>query len=395
MLDRAVTPGAFHFEAASSVGLLARAFWDGRSAPEAEDWTYHAACGTPSSIGERPRAIVSKDLHGVAAAAALFEIVYPLDTPLQGRLAGPARALRRCAPHALEWKALCVGSTLTEQARIDVRRDLKGAHRDAALSALIDGVESEARRRAAAVVAFKDLAPADERRLAPLLAARRYVAVRSLPVATLDLGPARTPDDYLAKLSAATRKDIRRKLRSRAGLRIEHKTPDAAERAAIAELYRDTQTASEVRYGDFEELPEGYFDRMAELGPDQARFVLYWASDTLVAFNLLLLSPDRVIDKFIGMRYPLAKENNVYVVSWMENIGFALATGRRHLQTGQTAYVDKLRFGSELEPRTIWAKHRFQPLNAALRASAGLLAFDRWDPALRQRVRGRGRAPVG
>lgn len=389
MLDRAAPAACFSHETIGGISAAPRGLWDGAYPGEAEDWAYHAACDAAvRRDGGQPAAVVSAEMEGVAAAAPLFEIVYPLDTPLQGRLAGSARALRRWAPQALEWKALVVGSTLTERAHVAVRRDLAGAHRDAAVAALIEGAEAEARRRGAAVVAFKDLAPDEDLAFGPALAARRYVKVRSLPVAVLDLGAATSSDDYLAALSAATRKDIRRKLRSRGRLTVEHKTPDAADLAQIRALYVETQTSSEVRYGDFEELPEGYFEAMAALGPEKARFVLYRADDRLVAFNLLLLAPDRVVDKFIGMSFPLARELNLYAVSWMENVSFALGSGRRYLQTGQTAYADKLRFGSALEARTIWAKHRFAPLNVALRAFSGLLAFDRWDPVLRARVQG-------
>lgn len=395
MLDRTTPPTTFHHVSLRGVGAVPRALWDAASPAQAEDWAYHCACeAAADSAAAGAGAVAAKDLAGVAAAAPLFEIVYPLDTPLQGRLAGPARALRRCAPQALEWKALGVGSILTEQAHLMIRRDLAGENADAAVAALIDGVESEARRRGAAVVAFKDLAPAEEARIGPALAARRYTRVRSLPVAVLNLGAAKTPDDYLASLSSSTRKDIRRKLRSRAKLTVEHKTPDEAELAEIRALYQETQTSSEVRYGDFEEVPATYFDRMAALGPDRAHFVLYRLDGRLIAFNLLLLAPDRVIDKYIGMSHPLAKEHDVYAVSWMENVAFALRSGRRYMQTGQTAYADKLRFGSALEPRSVWAKHRFPPLNAALRASAGLLAFDRWDPVLRSLSRVRKDGPT-
>lgn len=392
MLDKPNSPLAFHAETAPGVSALRRAFWDAATGESAEGWDYHAAC---EAAGMVAGAVVVKDLYGPAVAAPLFEIVYPLDTPLQGKLAGPARALRRCAPKIMEWKALGVGSALSEQAHVALRSDLDGPSKKAAISALIDGVESEARRRGAAIVAFKDLAPADEGLLGPALAARRYTAIRSLPVAVLDLREAKTADDYLATLSASTRKDIRRKLRGSGALRVERRmSVDDDDLVRIRQLYRETQTSSEVHYGDFEELPDGYFEQMAQLGPERARFTLYFADDRLIAFNLLLLAPDRVIDKFIGMSYPLARDHDVYAVSWMDNVAFALSTGRRYLQTGQTAYADKLRFGSALEARTIYAKHRFPPLNAALRRVAGLLAFDRWDPVLRKLRHGRDSQPV-
>lgn len=382
MLDR---PGAaLRVEIVAGVGALRRDDWDGGLPNEAEGWAYHAAC-EEAAPGEAAKAIVVRDAFGMVAAAPLFEIDYALDTPLQGRLSHLTRGLRRLAPGLLDWKALIVGSALAERAHLAFRPGLASYGRDAAIDALARGLRDEARRVGAVAAGFKDLGPLDARRLGPRLAAAGFHAIRSLPIAILDLGPARTEGDYLATLSASTRKDIRRKLRKRSGLRIEHRSDIADCAVEIAALYEETRAASEVRYGDFEALPPGYFERMGTLGPERARFVLYWTGDALVAFNLLLLAPDRVIDKFIGMRYPLAREHDVYAVSWMENVALTLRSGRHLLQTGQTAYADKLRFGSRLETRTIYARHRSPPLNLALGLSAGLLAFDRWDPELGQR----------
>jgi hypothetical protein len=99
---------------------------------------------------------------------------------------------------------------------------------------------------------------------------------------------------------------------------------------------------------------------------------------------MLLLGRDTVIDKFLGMRTPLARDNNLYVVSWIENVRFCLETGRRWLQSGQTAYSSKLRFGSRLTPSSIFARHRNPVINRLIRLAAPLAAFDRWDPDLRR-----------
>ena len=113
-------------------------------------------------------------------------------------------------------------------------------------------------------------------------------------------------------------------------------------------------------------------------------FQLYWVGDRLAAFNLLLVGADRVIDKFLGMAYPLAREHNLYVVSWMENVRFCREIGKPLLQTGQTAYASKLRMGSRLVPSAIYAKHTNGLLNRGLAAVAPWLALDRWDPDLRE-----------
>ncbi len=83
------------------------------------------------------------------------------------------------------------------------------------------------------------------------------------------------------------------------------------------------------------------------------------------------------------MRYPLAQQHNLYVISWMENVRLCVETGRRWLQSGQTAYRAKIRLGSRLVPSSIFARHRNPFINRLMRLAAPIAAFDRWDPDLR------------
>lgn len=370
----------YDVEIVSGVGSLPRLDWDAGASGAAEAWDYYAAC---EQAGARSQAVVVRDGRGLVAAASLFEIAYPLDTPLQGRLGEVARLVRRRAGSLLTWRALVVGSELTDGARLAFRPGLDAAEQDAAFDKLMTGLEGEARRSGAIAAGLKDLDATDAARFGPALAARGYAAIGSLPVATLDLGDIRSVDAYLGRLSAGARRDMRRKLRSRDGVRIEHRASVADVMDEIKALYEETRSTSEVRYDAFEELPPDYFLRVGELGPERVRYVLYWVDGTLAAFNLLLLGAERVVDKFIGMRQPLARAHNLYAVSWMENVRLASEGGRRFLQTGQTAYAEKLRLGSGLEPRTIFARHRMPIVNGALRLAASRLSFDRWDPELR------------
>lgn len=340
---------------------------------EAEGWAYYRAVGG--------RFAVVRDAGGLVMAAPLFTMEYRLDTPFQGTAAAAVQAVARRLPGLFTWRLLGVGSALAERCHVAVRPGLDPAALDRALDAFLALLEAEAAATRARLLAFKDLAAPETMRLAVALSARGYVGLRSLPVAVLEL-TGQDEGAYLARLSAGTRKDLRRKLKARAALRIEHRDriDDVADR--IEALYASTRDHSAVRYGDFEDLPAGYFRAVAAALDGRARFVLYWIGGELAAFNLLFLEPDRIIDKFLGMTYPLGPEHNIYAVSWMENVRFALQTGRRLLQSGQTAYASKLRFGSSLMPSGIFVRSRLRLLNPVLRTAAPWLHFDRWDPDL-------------
>lgn len=363
----------------SGIDRLPQAEWDACFPGEAEGWAYLKACG-----GEIAAVM---DADGLLMAAPLFEMEYRLDTPFQeGRAAAVAGFLSRLLPGLMVWRLLGVGSALTERCPVALRPGLSPDQRLWAVTAFLELLEREAARRKARLLAFKDMAEPEAGWLSPLLAAAGYTHINSLPVAALDLEGVASETAYLERLSSGTRKDIRRKLKAAGGqVRIEHRMAAGELLPRIEALYESTRTHSSLSYGDFEELPAGYFQKIPEALGDRARFVLYWVGDRLAAFNLLLLADDRVIDKFLGMEYPLARDHNIYAVSWMENVRFTLKTGRRLFQSGQTAYASKLRFGSGLLPSSILVRCRIGLLNRLLRRLAPWLAFDRWDPELKAR----------
>ncbi|MDB5531696.1 MAG: hypothetical protein JWO28_11, partial [Hyphomicrobiales bacterium] len=309
-----------------------------------------------------------------------------LDTPLQGWSRPLADWLSARFPGFMSMKLLGVGSAYAEQCHVGARPDLSPAAARAAFQCLARTVEAHAASCGALLIAFKDMAPARDRQFSPALTQAGFVLLRSLPVASLDLAHADF-DAYMGRLSAATRKDLLRMLKAGRDVRIEHRSTLDGLEARVAELYESTRRRSQVRYGDFEELPVDYFGEISRNGQDRAHFVLYWAGEQLIAFNLLLLQADRVIDKFLGCQYPLAAEKNIYALSWLENVRFAIGNGYPKLQSGQTAYALKVRYGSELMPSLIYAKHRRPWLNGILRLCAAWLDFGRWDPDLRALAR--------
>lgn len=376
----------FHSQIVAGIGELDEVAWTACYPDHAEGWHYYRACESGVVEGMRISAVVLRDADGFVAAAPLFEVSYRLDTSLQsGIFRRMCDAITRRFPAlAVEWRLLGVGSPYADQCHIALRPGLTRAARAIALNALIAEVEAEARRRRASLIAYKDLLAGEYDLAEGPLSNARYVKIASLPMAVLDIH-ANDIDGYLASLSAATRKDIRRKLKAaHSAVTIEHRSDISDVAETIEALYESTRQDSEVSYDAFEELPKGYFRNVAQHLNERATFVLYWVNGELAAFNMLLLEPDRVIDKFLGMRYPLARDHNLYAVSWIENVRYCLETGRRKLQTGQTAYGAKLRYGSHLVPSTLYVRHLNPAINRVIRWVAPLVAFDRWDPELRK-----------
>ncbi|RFB75555.1 GNAT family N-acetyltransferase [Methylovirgula sp. 4M-Z18] len=368
---------------ASGVSSLAQDDWSAWYADEAEGWPYYRACEATGRMPMPVAAVEIRDAEGMLVAAPLFETRYSLDTPLQGSVAAFFAKAPKRVRSLTEWPMLVVGSTLTDRCHLAMRPSLPVDVQAQAIAGLIGAVEAEAKGRGAKLIAFKDLAGHERDAARGVLRQKGYTEVVSLPCAMLEIAFS-TVDEYLASLSSSTRKDIRRKLRRARDVVIEHREDieDIAEE--IEALYAETRDRSQVRYGDFEGLPEGYFRGVARELKGSARFVLYRIDGVLAAFNLLFFEPGRVIDKFIGMRYPLARDYDLYVVSWMENIRICLARGARYLQTGQTAYREKLRFGSVLRSSSNFVRARNPMFNAFIGFAAPWIDFTRWDPDLRK-----------
>lgn len=371
----------------SRVAGINGADWDACLPGEAECHAYYVACETAAdrhaATPIRTGAVVVERDGAVVAVAPLFVLDFRLDTALQGPLRRVGDWAHRLAPGLVTLKVLGVGSPYAERAHIGFHPSLEADGRSNALTAMIEALETHAKAENIGLVAWKDLAPAETAALSPHLLRAGYAPLGSLPVAVLDLP---YPDEtaYLAALSAATRKDIRRKLARAGDIRIEFRASIIGIEDRIAALYEATRIHSGLDYGDLETLPPDYFREVSVRLGDRALFALYWLGERLIAFNLLLLEESRMIDKFIGMEYPIAREHNLYAVSWMANVRYCLAHSVRQLQTGQTAYAAKLRFGSRLVPSLVYFRHRQPALNWLLRKLSPHLAFDKADPDLKR-----------
>jgi Acetyltransferase (GNAT) domain len=372
---------ALHARALPGVRSISRDVWSSLFPGDAEGWDYYVACETspPPAFSFAAIAVTSGDR--ILAAAPTFRVTYRLDTSIQGAWRPLGEWMQRHVPRLVNLPLVGLGSPLADRCHVGFAPDLSAAGRREAMRALLDGLDAYAASDNVSILAIKDLTQETLAYAEAALKAGRFTCVSSLPVAILDLA-FESEEAYLASLSAATRKDIRRKLKGAKEVRVERRSTIAGIEQEIVALYDETRHQSEFDYGDFEKLSPDYFrDVLANLG-DRSIVMLYWLGERLIGFNLLLIGADRVIDKFIGMRYPLAREHNLYVLSWMTNVRFCLERGITKLQTGQTAYAAKLRFGSRLEKSWMCFKHRGRVINSIFRTFGPLLAFDRMDPDL-------------
>src|SRR5262249_39502357 len=200
----------------------------------------------------------------------------------------------------------------------------------------------------------------------------------SLPTAVLDVG-FDSLDDYLATLSPATRKDMRRKLKAASALRIEWRTSIDDILDDVMRLYRATLANAEF---SFEELTPYFFRNVLREAGQRAACVTYCAGDRLVAFNLVLHDRTTLLDKFLGMDYEVARRYNLYYVTWLSNVRWCIEHGVARYRAGQGLHREKLRLGCKLSANWLWYRHRNPVVDTVFAAFESLFRLDRNDAQL-------------
>jgi hypothetical protein len=258
---------------------------------------------------------------------------------------------------------------------------------------MLDGMRQRAREERIAILAIKDLYAVDAEVLHPSLAAAGFARAPGLPNVLLDL-PFGSESAYLAWLPEKTSSYLRRKMRALSRVKVEFRnTLEGLEREIYA-LYEETRTNGAADYGDFEKLHPDFFPAVVRECGDRAQFMLCWVEGKLASFQLFMVGRDEVAAKFIGMRYPIAREHNLYFINWMMIIRFCLERGIGRVRMGGTAYSSKLMFGGRLERSWLYFRHRNPVMNHIFSHAARFVDYEASDPDLQrleqERLRGAG-----
>ncbi|HEU4670961.1 MAG TPA: GNAT family N-acetyltransferase [Dyella sp.] len=301
---------------------------------------------------------------GMPTFVAPFDLLTTADDALRRRvtrLPGYARWGR-----LLRWRTRFVGCTATEFAPLP-----RGAEPEALARELVSGYGREC-----ALMVVKDIAPesplldvADHlgaAALAGALEAEGCVLLEGMALAWVPVD-FDSEEEYLARLSRSRRKEMKRKLRSRADLRIETwHTGDAAfaDDATMARflvLYENVYAQSEIH---FDHLSADYLRALLRDAGSGGLVFTYFAGDELIGWNLCYEYAGKLVDKYIGLAYPAAREHNLYFVSWMENLDYARRRGLSHYVAGWTDTAVKRQLGA----RFCVTRHAVYVRNPLLRA---------------------------
>jgi predicted N-acyltransferase/multidrug transporter EmrE-like cation transporter len=379
---------------ATTIEAFDRDEWNRLFAGEIEDWAYYRAIERSGLPGFELLYFGLRENAELRMAVPAFITDYRLDTTLAGTLRRVTDATARIFPRLLVQRLLSLGSPVGEICHLGFAPRCDRSERARLLDRLFGEVEKYAWQRRIAILATKDAASEQDELWAEVGAAHGLRRQPSLPTAILDIA-FDSLDGYLATLSYSTRKDLRRKQKAAAALRVEWRTNVDDIIDDVMRLYRATLANAELT---FEELTPDFFRLvLRDLGP-RAGCATYWLGDRLVAFNLVLHDGTTLLDKFLGMDYTVARQYNLYYVTWLQNVRYCVEHGLQRYQAGQGLHREKLRLGSRLSPNWLWYRHRNRLVDKVFAAFERLFRLDRHDPqlaALLPPVARARRSPIG
>lgn len=176
--------------------------------------------------------------------------------------------------------------------------------------------------------------------------------------------------DYLDKLPKDSRRYLRRKLRTREQIDVTRVYTGAAfdDDQKVDEyyaLYQGVYAQSDVH---FDKLTKAFFTQLLRDQSNGGIVFEYRHAETqeFLGWNLCFEHQGKLVDKYIGLSYPLSREMNLYFVSWFVNLEYALEKGLSHYVAGWTDPGVKALLGATFTP----TRHMVYVRNPILRALA-------------------------
>jgi predicted N-acyltransferase len=156
-------------------------------------------------------------------------------------------------------------------------------------------------------------------------------------------------DAFLARMTRARRREIRRKLKSAAQLDIQTIPTGSllfADEAFLAECYTLYRNVYEQSTMHFDLLTPAFFRAVLQDADSGGVVFTYRAARELIGYNLCFVHNGLLLDKYVGFAYPQARDYNLYFVSWFQNLAYGLQQGLKYYVAGWTDPEIKRRLGA-------------------------------------------------
>jgi hypothetical protein len=291
----------------------------------------------------------------------LFETRFDLSAFVEGWIKKSLKVAARLVPSLFQPRILGVGLLVGEWSEIGIDPQIDPGTLEAAFKMAFDALQTLAVELKSDIVALYNFSHYDR---LPREVLNKFNRVKCQSCARLPID-FNSLEEFLARLSKAARKDLRRKMRVAPEVRVIRSRDISPFLDRIFHLYRATVKRSPLAFGAQNRL---FFERICERVPG-AEYTLYFVGEELAAFNLLVVNREAMVDKNFCMDYDLGRKYNLYVLSWLENLRTCVERGIPLYHTGQGAEKIKAHLGAALIPMYLLFKHRQPVINRFLVAS--------------------------
>ncbi|MGZ6193482.1 MAG: GNAT family N-acetyltransferase [Syntrophales bacterium] len=283
----------------------------------------------------------------------LFETCFDLSTFVEGWLKTSLKAAGRLIPSLFHPRILGVGLVVGEWSEIGIDPQIDADTLDEACKMALGALQTLAAELKSDLVALYNF---NQYSKLPEQVSKQFNRVpcqfcAQLPINFYSL------EEFLARLSRAARKDLRRKMHASQEVRVIRSRTISPFLDRIYKLYLETAARSPLKFGVHNRL---FFEKICERVPG-VEYTLYFVQEELVAFNLLVIKQEAMVDKYFCMDYEIGRKHNLYVLSWLENIRTCVERKIPVYHSGQGAENIKGHLGATFIPSFILFKHR-QPM---------------------------------
>jgi hypothetical protein len=283
----------------------------------------------------------------------LFETRFDLSTFVEGWIKKSLKVASRLIPSLFKPRVLSVGLVVGEWSEIGIDPHIDAGTLDAAYKMALAALQTLAAELKVDIVAFYNFnhygnLPGE------VLKEFNRVQYRSCARVLINVN---SLEEFLARLSRAARKDLRRKMRASHEVRVIRCRATSPFLDRIYKLYLGTVARGSMALGVHN---HSFFEKICERVPG-AEYALYFVQEELVAFNLLVVKQEMMVDKYFCMDHELGRKHNLYFLSWLENVRTCVERKIPLYYAGQGTEKTKAHLGATFVPSFILFKHR-QPV---------------------------------
>ena len=280
----------------------------------------------------------------------LFETRFDLSAFVDGWLQKSLKVAVRLIPSVFNPRVLSVGSVAGEWSEIGIDPQIDQVTLDEAYKIAFSTMQTLAAELKSDLVALYNF---NHYSKLPGEVFKKFnrVQYRSCALLTINFN---SVEEYLSRLSRAARKNVRRKIRVAPEVRVIRSRNITPFLDRIYKLYLETAARGPMALGSHK---RPFFEQICEMVPG-AEYTLYFVQEELVAFNLLIVKQQAMVDKLFCMDYVIGRKYNLYVLSWLENVRTCVEQKIPLYYAGQGTEKTKAHLGTTFIPSFILFKHR-------------------------------------